>query len=119
MTIGDIRIDFVDMPHGGITSAGYKFSHGRNCVGYATDFQRFTPQMAGLFNGVDLFVVDALRHRPHPTHPHLAMTLAAIEQCRPGRSVLMHMDSSLDYATLFAELPSGIEPGYDGWEVML
>ena len=117
LTIGDIRIDFVDMPHGGITSAGLKFSSGNKSIGYATDFQQFTPQMSSLFRGLDIFVVDALRHRPHPTHPHLAMTLEGLAKCRPNQSVLMHMDSSMDYATLAQSLPADVVPGYDGLEV--
>lgn len=117
--IGDIRVDFVDMPHGGITTAGFKFTANGKSIGYATDFQQFTPQMATLFRGLDLFVVDALRRKPHPTHPHLALTLEAIERVAPGQSVLMHMDSSMDYATLAAELPDTVVPGYDGWEMTL
>jgi phosphoribosyl 1,2-cyclic phosphate phosphodiesterase len=117
MTIGDIRIDFVDMPHGGITSAGFKFTTGNTAVGYATDFQQFTPQMSVFFRNLDLFVIDALRRKPHPTHPHLNMTLAALNGVMPQHAVLMHMDSSMDYATLSAELPNGVEPGYDGWEM--
>ncbi len=119
LTIGDIRVEFVDMPHGGITSAGYRLSSAGKTVGYATDFQRFSGEMAGLFRGLDLFVVDALRRKPHPTHPHLALTLEAIERVSPQRSVLMHMDSSMDYRSLLAELPAGVEPGYDGLEILL
>ncbi len=116
LTLGDIRVDFVDMPHGGISSAGFRFTMGGKKVGYATDFKQFTPAMVTLFRGVDLLVVDALRRKPHPTHPHLAMTLDGIARCNPGHSVLMHMDSSMDYSALAAELPDGVEPGYDGWE---
>lgn len=115
-TIGDIRIDFVDMPHGGITSTGLRFSIGDQKIGYATDFERFTGEMTGLFQSLDLFVIDALRRKPHPTHPHLALTLDALSRVKPKQAVLMHMDSSMDFATLSAELPTGVEPGYDGWE---
>ena len=38
---------------------------------------------------------------------------------RPGRAILTHMDNSMDYRTLVAELPDGVEPGYDGLEVAL
>lgn len=112
-TIGDIRVRAVDMPHGEITSAGLRFEHGGKAIGYATDFNAFTPEMERLFDGLDAWVVDALRHRPHPTHPHLAMTLDAIARLRPGRAILTHMDQSMDYATLAAELPDRIEPGCD------
>ena len=72
--------------------------------------------MIALFEGVDLWAVDALRHRPHPTHPHLTLTLGWIEQLQPRRAILMHMDQSMDYATLAASLPEGIVPGWDGME---
>ncbi|MCU0731667.1 MAG: MBL fold metallo-hydrolase [Hyphomonas sp.] len=116
-TIGDIRIEHVDMPHGGITSAGFRFSSGGKSVSYATDFAQITGAMTALFRGSDIFVVDALRRRPHPTHPHLDLTLDFIATTKPGRAVLMHMDSSMDYAKLSAELPDGVEPGYDTMEL--
>jgi phosphoribosyl 1,2-cyclic phosphate phosphodiesterase len=116
LTIGDITVRFIDMPHGGITSAGFVFEcHGKK-VGYATDFAQFTGAMKSFFRNLDLFVVDALRRNPHPTHPHLAMTLDGIAATSPAHAVLMHMDGSMDYATLAAELPHGVEPGYDGGE---
>jgi phosphoribosyl 1,2-cyclic phosphate phosphodiesterase len=73
--------------------------------------------MGLLFTGPDLWWVDALRRKPHPTHSHLGDTLKWIRELRPGRAVLTHMDGSMDYATLAAELPDGVEPGYDGMEV--
>jgi phosphoribosyl 1,2-cyclic phosphate phosphodiesterase len=119
VTIGDIAIDFVDMPHGGITTAGFRFRHDGKSVCYATDFAQFTGAMASHFRGCDLFVVDALRRKPHPTHPHLQLTLDGIAAAAPKRSVLMHMDGSMDYATLSAELPPGVEPGFDGMEMII
>jgi phosphoribosyl 1,2-cyclic phosphate phosphodiesterase len=71
------------------------------------------------FQGVDLWIVDALRRRPHPTHPHLDLVLEWVRTLRPGRALLTHMDNSMDYATLVAELPEGIAPAYDGMEVAL
>ncbi len=117
--IAGIAVRCVDMPHGEITSAGLRFDYRDHAIGYATDFSAVTYDMCKLFEGVDLLVVDALRHRPHPTHPHLAMTLDLIAGARPKRSFLTHMDQTMDYATLAAELPPGIEPGVDGQEVML
>ena len=73
--------------------------------------------MSRLFKGVDVWVIDALRRRPHPTHPSLDTALGWIARLKPGWSVLVHMDNSMDYATLKAELPDGVEPGYDGMEL--
>jgi len=117
MRIGDIDVRVVDQPHGSITSAGLRFEHDGKSVGYSTDFNVFTREMETLFQNIDLWVVDGLRRKPHPTHPHLALTLDAIARVRPKRAVLTHMDQSLDYATLAAELPEGVEPGYDGLEL--
>jgi phosphoribosyl 1,2-cyclic phosphate phosphodiesterase len=115
--IGDIRVRTVDQPHGNISSAGFRLEHGGASVAYSTDFHDVTPDMDDLFAGVDLWVVDALRYAPHPTHANLATTLDAIARARPKRAILTHMDQSLDYATLAAELPATVEPGYDGLTV--
>lgn len=117
--VNDVAIDSIDMPHGGITSAGFKFTNGGKSIGYATDFGQVTGGMIAFFRGLDLFIVDALRRRPHPTHPHLDLTLDFIARVAPQRSVLMHMDSSMDYRALSAELPPGVEPGYDGMELVV
>lgn len=117
MAIGDITVRTVDQPHGGITSAGLRFEHAGKSVGYATDFNIFTDDMASLYSDLDLWVADALRREPHPTHPHLAQTLAWAQQCRARRTVLVHMDHSMDYMTLRAEMPAGVEPGHDGMEL--
>lgn len=119
LRIGDIDIACVDQPHGEIYSTGFRFSHGGRSIGYATDFHAVTPDMLALYDGLDVWVVDALREKPHPTHPHLAMTLDAVAAVRPGRTILTHMDQSMDYATLRRTLPHGVEPGYDGLVVEL
>lgn len=119
LRIGDIDIACTDQPHGGIFSTGFRFTHDGSSIGYATDFHELTPDMLALYDGLDLWVVDALREKPHPTHPHLDLTLDAIAAVRPGRSVLTHMDQSMDYETLRLTLPDGVEPGYDGMVVEL
>ena len=116
LTIGGITIDVVDQPHGHITSAGLRFTAGDAIIGYATDFHELTAPMRALYTGLDVWIVDALRYAPHPTHPDVPTVLDWIEQLRPGRSAFIHMDHSMDYATLVAALPPGVEPGYDGLE---
>jgi phosphoribosyl 1,2-cyclic phosphate phosphodiesterase len=119
VTIGDIDISVVDQPHGNIASAGLNFTHDGNSIGYATDFHELTTNMRALYKGVDIWIADALRLRPHPTHPTVAQTVEWAAELGVKRTVLIHMDQSLDYATLAAELPPGVEPGYDGLELML
>lgn len=116
LTIGGIAIDVVDQPHGNISSAGLRFTAGGMTVGYATDFHVLTPAMRALYTGLDVWIVDALRYAPHPTHPDVPAVLGWIDELSPGRSAFVHMDHSMDYATLAARLPPGVEPGYDGLE---
>ena len=119
LRIGDIDIACVDQPHGDIWSTGFRFAHAGRSIGYATDFHAITPDMLALYSDMDLWVVDALREKPHPTHAHLAMTLEGIAAARPARAILTHMDQSMDYASLRQSLPKGVEPGYDGMVVEL
>jgi len=119
MIIGDVRVRTVMQPHGSIFSAGFRFDHGIASIGYSTDFHMVTDDMIDLFLDVDIWVIDALRERPHPTHTHLAQSLDAIERARPKRAILTHMDQSMDYARLVESMPAGVEPGYDGQEIEL
>jgi phosphoribosyl 1,2-cyclic phosphate phosphodiesterase len=119
VNLGGLSVRAVDQPHGEITSAGLRFDAGGAAIGYSTDFDTVTDDMAMLFEGLDLWVVDALRRRPHASHPHLAYTLESIRRLAPRRAILTHMDNSMDYRTLCGELPEGVVPGYDGLEIEL
>jgi len=68
---------------------------------------------------VDLLVSDCLRREPHPTHAHLGMALELVEATRARQAVLTHLDKSMDYATLAAEVPPHVAVGYDGMVVQL
>jgi phosphoribosyl 1,2-cyclic phosphate phosphodiesterase len=119
IAIGDILVRTVDQPHGGITSAGFRFEHDDKSSGYSTDFHEITTDMEYMFADMDVWVIDALRRAPHPTHANLATTLDALARLKPGRAILTHMDQSMDYRSLSAELPAGVEPGFDGLEIVL
>lgn len=119
LVIGDIAVRVVDQPHGAITSAGLRFETGGKILGYATDIKAMTPDVERLYRGLDVWIVDALRERAHPSHVELATTLDWIAALRPGRALLTHMDQSMDYATLAARLPESVEPAYDGLEITL
>lgn len=116
LTIGGVTIDVVDQPHGNILSAGLRFTADGRSVGYATDFHVMTDAMRALYADLDVWIVDALRYAPHPTHPDVPAVLGWIAELKPRRSAFIHMDQSMDYATLRATLPAGVEPGYDGLE---
>lgn len=113
--IDGVTIRCIDQPHGSITSAGLRFEAGGAAIGYATDFHDMTDAMAGFYAGLDLWIVDCLRRRPHPTHPSLPQVLDWRAMITPARTVLTHLDQSMDYATLKRELPEAVEPGFDGY----
>ncbi|MFN3511082.1 MAG: MBL fold metallo-hydrolase [Tsuneonella troitsensis] len=112
-------IGHCQMPHGPAKSTAFRFDADGKSIGYATDFSEIVPALVELFQRVDLLVVDCLRRRPHPTHAHLDMALELSRKCAAGRTVLTHLDKSMDYRTLAAEVPKGVEVGYDGLEIVL
>jgi phosphoribosyl 1,2-cyclic phosphate phosphodiesterase len=117
--LGDATLTFVDQPHGGITSLGIRADEGDASFGYAIDFHDFTPEMKAHYDGVDLWICDCLRRTPHPTHAHLDAVLGWARDLKVGQLLLTHLDKSMDYATLIAELPDWAEPAFDGQEIML
>ena len=117
LRVGGITVRTVDQPHASVTSAGLRFEGGCKAIGYATDLNAMTDAMRDLYSGLDVWIVDALRREPHPSHPTLDQALAWIDELKPGRAALTHLDQSMDYATLVAGLPPGVEPGYDGLEM--
>lgn len=110
-------VETVEMPHGPITTTAFRFEADGKSIGYATDFSEITDDMVELFEDVDILVTDCLRREPHPTHAHLAMALDLAKRSRAGRTVLSHLDKSMDYASLSAEVPANVLVGYDGMEL--
>ena len=119
MTLGETTIRLVDQPHGGITSLGLRFDEGGQSLGYAIDFHDLTEEMAALYEGIDHLICDCLRRRPHPTHAHLDVVLGWARALKVGQLWLSHLDNSMDYATLVAELPAWAAPAHDGLEIEL
>jgi phosphoribosyl 1,2-cyclic phosphate phosphodiesterase len=103
------------VPHGSILALGLRI--GGLC--YLPDVKDLTEAAWDELGGLDVWVVDALRRHPHPTHSHLDQTLGWIARARPRRGVITNMHIDLDYAELAAELPEGIEPAYDGMQIEL
>jgi len=89
---------------------GYRFGG----VAYSSDVVRLDDAAFEALQGLDVWIVDALRRRPHPTHAHLDRALEWIDRVKPRRAILTNMHIDLDYAQLLKELPPGVEPGYDG-----
>ena len=107
---------------GAMTFAPFRVKHGRiDALGFRVGGLAYLPDVSDIpeaswpmLEGLDCWIVDALRYRPHPTHAHLEQTLGWIERARPRRAVLTNMHNDLDYATLNAETPGHITPAHDG-----
>jgi phosphoribosyl 1,2-cyclic phosphate phosphodiesterase len=111
-------IGWCQMPHGPVKSTGFKFNCDGKTISYAVDFSAITKEMLTLFARSDILVVDCLRREPHPTHANLAMALELAEAVGAKLAVLTHLDKSMDYASLTAELPGHVIVGYDGLELV-
>ena len=117
MDFGEARLSFVDQPHGGITSLGIRIDDHGKSIAYAIDFHDLTPNMATLYDKVDVWISDCLRERPHPSHAHLEAVLGWARDLNVGQLLLTHLDNSMDYATLRASLPDWAAPAHDGQEI--
>lgn len=107
---GAIPVTTFDQDHGGVRSVGYRFGG----VAYSSDVVGLDDLAFEALADLDVWIVDALRRRPHPTHAHLDRALEWIARVRPRRAILTNMHIDLDFEQLVAELPAGVEPAYDG-----
>ena len=113
-SIGPMMVQSFTQIHGERMSMGFRFDQGGRALAYSTDINGLTEECETCLHGLDLWVVDALRIKPHPTHTHLALTLDWIAHFKPKLAVLTHMDVSMDYQSLCRTLPDGVIAGYDG-----
>jgi len=102
-----------ELDHGDMQALGFRFG---DCA-YSPDVVGIPDQSRGWLEGLDLWIVDALRYTPHPSHFHLAQTLEWIARLKPARAVLTNLHTDLDYQRLAAELPGGTMPAYDGMRI--
>ncbi len=119
VTIGGAGGPIAAMPvtqrHGRITSLAFRIGG----LAYSPDVSDLDDTAVERLAGLDVWIVDALRPKPHPSHFSLQEALDWIGRIRPRRAILTHMHIDLDYATLRRELPDGVEPGYDGMVIEL
>jgi phosphoribosyl 1,2-cyclic phosphate phosphodiesterase len=88
-------------------------------VAYCTDVSRIPEESMSRLAGLDVLVLDALRRRPHVTHLSLDQAKEIVEQLRPRRAIFTHISHDLGHAETCAELPAGMELGYDGLRIPL
>jgi len=108
--LGELAVTPLEVMHGTWKITGYRI--GR--LGYVTDASLLPPPALAQLGGLDVLVLNALRHEPHPTHLSVNQALAVIAALRPRRALLVHMTHDIDHASVSAALPAGVELAYDG-----
>ena len=108
---GAVNVTPLDQDHGFSRSLGFRIGD----FAYTNDVVALPEQSYAALRGLDLWIVDALRDKPHPSHAHIGLTLEWIADLKPKRAVLINLNHDVDYARLKARLPQGVEPAYDGW----
>lgn len=114
-------------PGGDLSLSLFDVAHGSSpCSGVRAGGLAYTPDVSGLdaaafeaLKGSTVWIVDALRDKPHPSHAHLALSLDWLETVRPELGVLTNLHIDLDYQALRARLPADVRPAFDGMEIIL
>ncbi|MFY9241002.1 MAG: MBL fold metallo-hydrolase [Roseovarius sp.] len=107
---GAIVLTPFEVNHGSIDALGFRVGD----IAYLPDAAEIPEDVWPLLDGLDTWIVDALRRTPHPSHAHLERTLEWIARADPKEAVLTNMHVDMDYRTLEAELPETVRPAYDG-----
>lgn len=110
---GDIQATAFRQHHGPVDSFGYRIGG----LAYSSDVAELPDDSFAILEGVKIWIVDALQMTAHGTHAHLARTLTWIERVKPERAILTNLHNTMDFQTLRAMLPAGVEPAYDGLSV--
>ncbi|MFD1701730.1 MBL fold metallo-hydrolase [Methylopila henanensis] len=103
----------IALTHGAETALGFRFDG----LAYTPDVNAIPDASAALLGGLDVWIIDALRDTPHPSHFSLDDALGWVERLKPRRAVLTNLHTDLDYATLKARLPEHIDVAYDGMRI--
>ncbi|MGP9791868.1 MBL fold metallo-hydrolase [Roseinatronobacter sp. NSM] len=112
---GPLVLHPMRLNHGSIDALGFRAGG----LAYTPDVVEIYPESWTLLDGLDIWIVDALRRKPHPTHAHLDMTLDWIARAAPKQAVLTNMHIDLDYAAVDAETPAHVTPAFDGMVLRL
>ncbi len=117
----------VDGPGGPIPFAPFKVGHGSiDSLGFRMGGLAYLPDVVDIpkaawseLNDLDVWILDALRRTPHPTHAHLDLSLEWIARAAPKQAILTNMHIDLDYATVTDETPDHVSAAYDGMVLTL
>ena len=118
-SLGETMITPLPVPHGNSETYGYLFSrHDTRLLAYLSDCSAVPDEIARQIEGVQLLVIDALRHKPHPTHLSVAQALEVAERVRPTRTLFTHICHELPQSAE-SELPPHTGIAYDGLKIDL
>ena len=101
------------LDHGEIPALGLRFG----AIAYTPDVKAIPPESAGYLEGLDTWIIDGLRYKPHPSHFSVDDALGWIKRMRPRRAVITNLHTDLDYEELLQRLPEGVTPAYDGMRI--
>ena len=104
------RFDPVSVIHGESPIYGYRFGS----AAYLTDFSSIPESSFAQLVGLDILFLDALRHRPHPTHSTVENSLRIVERVKPKRAFFTHICHDLPHEKTNAGLPEHVRLSYDG-----
>ncbi len=110
---GEIVLTPFEVEHGNISALGFRVHD----VAYLPDVSEIKPEAWLALQGLEVFILDALRRKPHPTHVHLERSLELIAQSGAKRGILTNMHIDLDYQTVEDETPDHITPAFDGMTI--
>jgi phosphoribosyl 1,2-cyclic phosphate phosphodiesterase len=113
--IGDADIEAFAVPHGLVTVFGYRIG----ALAYLTDAKTVPVDVIDRLRGVEVFVLNALFHKRHPTHLSIAEAIEVAREVGAERTYLTHLTHENFHADLEAELPRGISPAFDGLAVRI
>lgn len=99
--------------HGTWTITGFRVGN----LAYITDASGLPAETRQHLHGLDVLVLNALRHKPHSTHFGLQQALDVVAALQPRRAFFVHMNHDLDHAATCALLPPGVSLAYDGLTV--
>ena len=103
---------FVPVPvlHGDAIIHGYRFG----AAAYLTDFSEVPESSLAMLEGLDVVFLDALRHRPHPTHSTVENSVKLAQRLAARRTYFTHICHDLPHEETNAALPTGIRLAQDG-----
>ncbi|PYX94567.1 MAG: MBL fold metallo-hydrolase [Acidobacteria bacterium] len=104
------RFDPVKVIHGETEIYGYRFGS----AAYLTDFSKIPDESFAQLRDLDILFLDALRHKPHPTHSTVENSLRIVDRVKPQRAFFTHICHDLPHEATNATLPENVRLSYDG-----